>query len=253
LRTHGFELIDHSVPVTTLAHVCDRHVRQTIDFLKIDVEGYEREVLEGADWSRFRPRIVVIEATRPSTSVPAHEEWEPILLAADYLFAFFDGLNRYYVRAEDKHLIPTLGVPANVFDQYEIHEHHQKLEQLHHALANAQTELIRNQLANRQAGEAIVALRQELDQSRLDHHRLDQQNAQTLVHLAAAHEQLAMIQIQLAETREQLAPFQDLGPIAIQLARRVRSMSQQSPRIAAVAKRLLRRLHPLALQLPSKA
>ena len=51
-----------TLPVTTLRTLCERHASATIDFLKIDVEGAEHEVLLGGDWSRFRPKIVVLEA-----------------------------------------------------------------------------------------------------------------------------------------------------------------------------------------------
>lgn len=39
-------------------------VGQGIDFLTIDVEGKDREVLESNDWSRFRPRFVLAETLR---------------------------------------------------------------------------------------------------------------------------------------------------------------------------------------------
>ncbi len=38
-----------------------------IDFLKIDVEGAEASVLAGNDWTRIRPRVVVVEAVAPWT------------------------------------------------------------------------------------------------------------------------------------------------------------------------------------------
>src|SRR5262249_49771345 len=82
------------------------------------VEGHERRVIAGNDWQRFRPRIVVVEATRPMTSRPAWMEWEHILLEADYVFVFFDGLNRFYVRAESRELRQYFGAPANVFDGF---------------------------------------------------------------------------------------------------------------------------------------
>ena len=40
----------------------------------------------------LRPRVVVVEATEPGSRTPAHESWEPILLNAEYSFAYFDGL-----------------------------------------------------------------------------------------------------------------------------------------------------------------
>jgi FkbM family methyltransferase len=130
LRREGYALIEHSIPVTTLARVCEQHAAPTIDFLKIDVEGHEREVLEGADWGRFRPRVVLVEATRPDTSIPSHDDWEALLLAADYLFAFFDGLNRYYLRVEDRELLPLLSVPVNVLDGFIPFEYHDRIQHL---------------------------------------------------------------------------------------------------------------------------
>ena len=73
---------------------------QEIDFLKVDVEGAERGRAAGADWRRFRPKVVLVEAIAPGTMAPSHEEWEPILFGAGYGFAFFDGLNRFYVAEE---------------------------------------------------------------------------------------------------------------------------------------------------------
>ena len=111
----------HEVPVVvdTLAAICQRHVRGPVHFLKIDVEGAERAVLEGADFATFRPWIVLLEATAPNSTVETHAEWEGLLLAAGYGFAWFDGLNRFYVA--DEHaaaLLPHFRVPPNVFDDF---------------------------------------------------------------------------------------------------------------------------------------
>ncbi|MCP4293490.1 MAG: FkbM family methyltransferase, partial [bacterium] len=43
----------------------DEFVDTEIDFLKIDVEGGEKNVLLGADYKKYRPRIILIEATIP--------------------------------------------------------------------------------------------------------------------------------------------------------------------------------------------
>jgi FkbM family methyltransferase len=107
-----------SVPLRSLAEICAEHVTGEIDFLKIDVEGAEKDVIEGADWQRFRPRLLVIEATKPSSSEPDWMEWEPLILAQDYLFQHFDGINRYYLRREDEDLAPQLSVPVNYLDWY---------------------------------------------------------------------------------------------------------------------------------------
>jgi FkbM family methyltransferase len=95
------------VPVTTLKAACHKHAVQQIDFLKIDVEGAEQAVLEGNDWARFRPKVIVVEALAPVTLEPAWEHWEPILIANGYRFGFFDGLNRYYAD-EDQPAVRSL-------------------------------------------------------------------------------------------------------------------------------------------------
>ena len=127
----GFQFDTVTTKVVTLASICEEHLAgRTIDFLSIDVEGHEREVLEGADLGKFRPRVIVIEATRPNSTEPTHERWEDLIVGQGYLFAVFDGLNRYYVRREDEALIPDLALSPNVFDDYTPYTHHQKLEEL---------------------------------------------------------------------------------------------------------------------------
>lgn len=88
------------LPMTTLAALCAQHASAAIDFLKVDVEGAEEDVLAGGDWQRFRPKVVIIEALAPYTLAPAWEAWEQTLVSHGYLYAWFDSLNRYYVAEE---------------------------------------------------------------------------------------------------------------------------------------------------------
>jgi FkbM family methyltransferase len=87
-------------PVTTLAKLCAEHAGKVIEFLKVDVEGHEAEVLAGNDWKRFRPRVVLVEAIEPLSMKDASQRFEPFLLSQGYRFAFFDNLNRWYVAEE---------------------------------------------------------------------------------------------------------------------------------------------------------
>ena len=64
--------------------------RRQIDFLKIDVEGFEPDVLLGWDLEVVRPAVIVIEANRTA-------ECEAILFPSRYHREFFDGPNYYYV------------------------------------------------------------------------------------------------------------------------------------------------------------
>ena len=120
----GFASRAVRVEMTTLTEICRSYVAgrrpdEAIHFLKVDAEGAEADVLAGADFSRFRPWVVLVEATAPLSSEQTHGEWEPALLAADYCFAYFDGLNRFYIAAEHRDaLSPHFAVPPNVFDDF---------------------------------------------------------------------------------------------------------------------------------------
>jgi FkbM family methyltransferase len=94
----GFKTV--RAPVRTLSGLLDEAGLGPIDFLKIDVEGAEAEVLAGLDLKRFRPRVVLIEAVAPGSMAEAWSAWEPELLGKGYRFAFFDRLNRFYVADE---------------------------------------------------------------------------------------------------------------------------------------------------------
>jgi FkbM family methyltransferase len=106
------------VQVMTLAQIVAEYAPPTVDLLKVDVEGMEAEVLAGADWSSFRPRVVVVEATVPNSSEPSYQAWEPMLLELGYQLALFDGLNRFYGRADDPEVLAALSTPANVLDHF---------------------------------------------------------------------------------------------------------------------------------------
>ena len=129
-RANGFVFEELNTKVTTLADICNEHCTGPISFMSIDVEGHEREVLEGADFRKFRPRIILVESTRPKSEEATHQRWEDLILGNDYLFGTFDGLNRYYVRAEDKALISKLQVPPNVFDDFVPYEYQHRIEEL---------------------------------------------------------------------------------------------------------------------------
>jgi FkbM family methyltransferase len=117
-RAAGHAVAELTVPVRPLAAVCAEHVRGPIHFLKIDVEGFEGEVLRGMDFARWRPWVLVIEATRPNSRATCHEGWEHLVTGHGYRFAWFDGLNRYYVAPEHAALLRHFGVQPNVFDDY---------------------------------------------------------------------------------------------------------------------------------------
>jgi FkbM family methyltransferase len=127
------------MPVMTLAELCRRHSVVEVDFLKVDVEGAEADVLLGGDWQRVRPKIVVAEAVAPGSGEPAWSEWEPFLLAQGYRLALFDTLNRFYVAQEHPELLARLPAERAPWDSvrhmYEIGRAPENAAHPDHALA----------------------------------------------------------------------------------------------------------------------
>src|SRR5262249_56606883 len=54
----GYQTRRHTLTTTTLTRICEQHAADQIHFLKIDVEGDERVVLQGMDFNRWRPWIL---------------------------------------------------------------------------------------------------------------------------------------------------------------------------------------------------
>jgi len=61
-QNHVNEIFRFDVPARTLDDILIDNSISNIDFLSLDVEGYEREVLKGMNLDRFRPEFILIEA-----------------------------------------------------------------------------------------------------------------------------------------------------------------------------------------------
>jgi FkbM family methyltransferase len=133
----GLTIDKQEVLVTNLATLWKQHVPegQDVHFLKVDVEGLEEAALRGNDWSKYRPWILVVEATLPMSQQESHDTWEPILLTADYHFVYADGLNRFYVANEHAELFPAFKYPPNVFDDFLLNDAKNGAEKLTQELA----------------------------------------------------------------------------------------------------------------------
>jgi FkbM family methyltransferase len=105
-----------TVPMTTLRELCGGHAPAAFDFLKVDVEGAEKDVLLGGDWQSYRPKVVVAEALAPYTLAPAWEDWEPFLARHGYRYVLFDSLNRYYLAEEANELAARFETAPSSFD-----------------------------------------------------------------------------------------------------------------------------------------
>jgi len=142
-----------------------------IHLMLIDTEGAERTVLETIDLQKWRPWVMVVEATRPMTSDPTHEQWEAILTEADYRFCLFDGLSRFYVAQEKFDELGTaLSAPANILDNYVTYQHELR-----------EQEIMRLLQATTDLNAALQGVTRDRDRVQRESHEQDQQNTQTIL------------------------------------------------------------------------
>ena len=106
------------VDVVRLDQILEENNIEIVHILKIDVEGAEKAVLKGASLSKYRPWVLVIEATRPNSTEDVSSEWKNLVLEAGYSQTLFDGLNKFYVRNDKPEIAKVMSTPANVFDRW---------------------------------------------------------------------------------------------------------------------------------------
>jgi FkbM family methyltransferase len=110
------DFVDKQVKVDTLSNVFRKYVKpdQAIQFIKIDVEGFEFEVIAGNDWDKYRPELICIEANH------VKNDWRPLLKSNRYNQVFFDGLNEYYLREESMRRAKLFSYPEAILTGQQI-------------------------------------------------------------------------------------------------------------------------------------
>ena len=129
---NGHEAPELQVPCTTLAEIFGALGERPIHWLKIDVEGMEREVLEGWGDHPARPWVLVIESTFPGTRRPTETEWLELVISRGYREVWFDGLNRFFVAQGHDDLAAAFDLPPNIFDGFAISLDHLMASGLRH-------------------------------------------------------------------------------------------------------------------------
>ena len=163
-KTAGFPIETRKVPSLPLSDILSRFGTKDIHWLKIDVEGMERSVIDSWLPSEARPWVVIVESTEPNSSIPNFESWEPPLLRLGYDFVYFDGLNRFYVSAKQPQLKAAFGPGANLFDGFSL---------------TTRSIFTRLQAAEQSAlQQNLVELRQDLSKSRDDFDQQEQRAEQ---------------------------------------------------------------------------
>jgi FkbM family methyltransferase len=137
-----------------LSSVFRAYAPRDVHFLKIDVEGMEASVVRSLDLGRYRPWIIVVEATKPNSPEPSFAEWEPILLDSGYTMVYDDGLNRFYVAGEHAELAKSFDRPPNFFDRFTVYGEYWAGLQMERM--ESELEASRQQLASERAAADIT-------------------------------------------------------------------------------------------------
>jgi FkbM family methyltransferase len=85
------------VPCLTLNEIL-KDLDQQIDFMSLDVEGYEMQVLQGFNIDKYRPRVIVIEQNAMDNESPVSN----LLRQHGYSRKFHLGSNSFYVHNSDQ-------------------------------------------------------------------------------------------------------------------------------------------------------
>lgn len=213
----GFTRVERSVAVVPLAAILGQMAGDgPIHWVKIDVEGAEQGVLESWGDCPVRPWVLVIESTLPLSQEQSHQAWEPLVLSRGYQFAYFDGLNRYYVAEQHAVLLSRFDAPPNVFDDFAFSGTASQpfcrylLDQVRtHADGQAQAEATQAGLQQRldeQAG-VLAQVRGDLDQVEGARALSEAAKVQAEQALLAAHEAMAQMQARAASAERQYEAF----------------------------------------------
>jgi FkbM family methyltransferase len=128
LKFSGFKQI--TVPASTLNALLSKHLPAgtEIDFMSIDTEGTEIDVLRGLDLSKFRPRVLVIEANTEEAKTSLYKHMVEL---NGYVEARKLVENVFYTRdLKDAKMIRRLSIDCRVMkslhplgDKYTLPEH----------------------------------------------------------------------------------------------------------------------------------
>ena len=190
----GFKCIETLVPMISLDSLFERIDVKDVHWLKLDVEGLEKTVLEGWKNTSILPWIFVIESTAPLTQAETYSEWEYLLLDKGYRWIYFDGLNRFYIAPNHLDLVEAFKSPPNIFDNFQLSgsasqpfykmvrsSTQQSDIRAQQAQAQAQQSDIRAQQAQAQAQQSDIRAQQAQAQAQQSDIRAQQAQAQVKV------------------------------------------------------------------------
>lgn len=126
----GFVVRIFETAVVPLYQVFADFGAETIHWMKIDVEGMERDVIGSWGQSPARPWVLVIESVHPASHDLVEGSWLELVLARGYQEVAFDGLSRYFVADEHAALANALAAPPHIFDDFRVTRYHFSSQQV---------------------------------------------------------------------------------------------------------------------------
>lgn len=89
-RMKKFMITDNiEIPVEPLSAILERNLpkKQKIDFLSVDVEGMDIEVLKSNNWKKFRPKVIIVESFTFNLEKPDNDLVYKYLKNQNYVLA----------------------------------------------------------------------------------------------------------------------------------------------------------------------
>ncbi len=80
-----------------LSNILEKYLKpsDTIDFMSIDVEGYELEVLKSNDWGKYRPSLLIVETVHYN-----YHNINNYLSSLNYLMVYDNGRDSIFIEME---------------------------------------------------------------------------------------------------------------------------------------------------------
>lgn len=197
-RSNGWTVTEHRITTRRLGSILAEFAPGRIDLLKLDVEGWEEHVLRSNDWPRFRPDVILVEATMPERPIRRETDIAALLAGQDYQHVHFDGLNDFYVRRDVNLPEGCFATPPNVFDHYESYLLGEQRDLAARQAAEAQGQIAGAGASLADTQDALAASRDQLMAAQAGH-------ARAMSELADAALQLRQALLERDRARQDLA------------------------------------------------
>jgi FkbM family methyltransferase len=115
IRKEGGALEEIVVPMRTLDSILKEEKIEKIDFITIDVEGGELDVLNGFNMQLWQPAVVILENNHDKYNI----DIENVMLSRNYHYFKKTGCNEWYVPSSNKSIVS----PALRFKNYMRRKH----------------------------------------------------------------------------------------------------------------------------------